>query len=96
MGVEDPGMLKVTCDECGEEEEFDTTSYAGDPISFGIDSETLKANKWSQGDGDSTLCEKCTKVANGEAEECEEDHGDLDEGIRCPICGILKDDVDDE
>lgn len=68
MGVEDPGMLKVTCDGCGEEEEFDTTSYAGDPISFGIDDETLKANKWSKGDGDLVYCESCTKEIEEEGD----------------------------
>lgn len=65
MSVEDPGQLLVTCDggdhkDCVGQTEMDTTQYAGDPPSWGIDESTLDQNGWLV-DGDQTYCPKCRK-----------------------------------
>jgi hypothetical protein len=58
MGVEDPGLLVVTCDGCGHSDDFDTTEYAGDPASWGVDISTLEAVGWTR-IGDEVLCPTC-------------------------------------
>lgn len=60
MAVEDPGTLQVVCDECGKEEDMDTTQYAGEPPTFGVSDETLEENGWTR-EGADTYCKKCSK-----------------------------------
>jgi hypothetical protein len=58
VAVEDPGQLQVVCDSCGEEEMMDTTQYAGDPPTWGVDSSTLDENGWTS-EGGETFCKDC-------------------------------------
>lgn len=58
MAVEDPGTLTVTCDGCGETVEAETTSYAGEPATFGVDDSTLEALDWLVVEGE-TFCPEC-------------------------------------
>ena len=67
MAVEDPGTLTVTCDECGDTKEMDTTAYCGSPSSFGVDDTTLEENGWDEIDG-MILCPKCIEE---QEEECD-------------------------
>lgn len=60
MAVEDPGTLTVTCDECGEAMEMNTTEYAGGQATFGVDVDTLSEHGWSIA-GSSTFCPKCSE-----------------------------------
>lgn len=66
MAVHDPGQLTVECDRCGHEEDMDTTEYAGQPPSWGIDDETLTHNGWLEAGGE-YLCPNCA------AEETDEE-----------------------
>lgn len=60
MAVEDPGTFTVTCDDCSETVEADSTEYAGDPRTWGVDEETLEALGWAvvYGTGE-TYCPDC-------------------------------------
>lgn len=60
MPVEDPGVLDVTCDRCGVTEPMDTTEFAGNPSTWGIDDVTIEGNGWVRSYGDDcTYCPKC-------------------------------------
>lgn len=60
MPVQDPGTIVVTCDECDKETEMDTTEYAGDPPSWGVDPTTLEQNGWTL-EGSETFCPECSE-----------------------------------
>lgn len=65
MAVEDPGMLTITCDECGDTDEVETTGYVGNPASWGVEDETLEEAGWTR-IGDETFCPKCSKETENE------------------------------
>ena len=60
MAIEDPGTLTVTCDDCGETVEADTTQYAGGGVSFGVEDQTLKDLGWFV-EHDQHYCPECAK-----------------------------------
>lgn len=91
MAVEDPGTLTVTCDECGEQDEFETTEFAGDPASFGVEDHSLEQKGWKR-DGGTTFCKDC--AAHEVCETCDgsgvvqvEGEEDEDDSDNCPDCG---------
>lgn len=65
MPVEDPGVLTVTCDDCEETAEMATTSYAGEPQTFGVDDDTLAEAEWTR-EGSATYCPTCSEQRSNE------------------------------
>jgi hypothetical protein len=65
MAVEDPVTMDVTCDDCGESMSMDTTSFSGDPVTYGVTAETIEENGWTE-DGGETFCPKCANKREGE------------------------------
>lgn len=57
--INDPGTLQVTCDECGEEQDMETTEYAGgEGPTWGVDESTIKQYEWTT-DGSEHKCPEC-------------------------------------
>ena len=58
MAVEDPGTMTVTCDECGEQDEFETSEYQHK--CFSVSDTTLKEHGWKVlNNGAETYCPRC-------------------------------------
>lgn len=66
MGIQFPDTLTVSCDDCGEEKDFDATQYCdGDGTSVGVDSSTVEEEDWVK-DGDEFYCPNCVKTREGD------------------------------
>lgn len=58
MPVEGCADFEVTCDRCGKTIEVDSTEYAGEPTSWGVDDDDLNAVGWIR-EGTATYCPNC-------------------------------------
>lgn len=56
--INPPTEATVECDNCGVTEEVELTEYAGDPVSWGIDSQDIVAIGWKEENGEH-FCPNC-------------------------------------